>query len=66
MKTDIVIVGCGAAGLYCALNLPSDRNVVIVTKDKMESMNPCQLSKKFYQKSSKEWLTPFWNKEDSY
>ncbi len=36
MKTDIVIVGCGAAGLYCALNLPSDRNVVIVTKDKME------------------------------
>ncbi len=33
MKTDIVIVGCGAAGLYCALNLPKDKNIVIVTKD---------------------------------
>ncbi|MBQ9783743.1 MAG: L-aspartate oxidase [Clostridia bacterium] len=32
MKTDIVIVGCGVAGLYCALNLPSDKRVVIVTK----------------------------------
>ncbi len=33
MKTDIVIVGCGAAGLYCALNLPKEKNIVIVTKD---------------------------------
>ena len=34
MKTDILIVGCGVAGLYCALNLPADKNIVIVTKDK--------------------------------
>ena len=34
MKTDILIVGSGAAGLYCALNIPKDKNVVIVTKDK--------------------------------
>lgn len=34
MKTDIVIVGCGVAGLYCALNLPKDKNIIIVTKNK--------------------------------
>jgi len=33
MKTDILIVGSGVAGLYCALNLPAEKNVVIVTKD---------------------------------
>lgn len=33
MKTDILIVGCGVAGLYCALNLPSEKNIVIVTKN---------------------------------
>lgn len=32
MKTDIVIVGCGVAGLYCALNLPEEKNIIIVTK----------------------------------
>ena len=25
MKTDIVIVGTGVSGLYCALNLPRDK-----------------------------------------
>jgi len=33
MKTDIVIVGCGVSGLYCALNLPKDKNIIILTKD---------------------------------
>ena len=33
MKTDIVIVGCGVAGLYCALNLPEDKNITVVTKN---------------------------------
>ena len=33
MKTDIVIIGSGVAGLYCALNLPREKQVVIVTKD---------------------------------
>ena len=32
MKTDIIIVGCGVAGLYCALNLPEDKNITVVTK----------------------------------
>lgn len=33
MMTDILIVGCGAAGLYCALNLPKDKKITIVTKN---------------------------------
>lgn len=32
MNTDIVIVGCGVAGLYCALNLPKGKKITIVTK----------------------------------
>ena len=32
MKTDILIVGCGVAGLYSALNLPNDKKITIVTK----------------------------------
>lgn len=32
MKTDVVIVGCGVSGLYCALNLPEDKKIIIVTK----------------------------------
>ena len=34
MKTDILIVGCGVAGLYCALNLPQDKSITVVTKNK--------------------------------
>lgn len=37
MKTDILIAGCGCSGLYCALNLPKDRQIVIITKSDMES-----------------------------
>ena len=33
MITDILIVGCGVAGLYCALNLPEDKHITIVTKN---------------------------------
>ncbi len=34
MKTDILIVGSGVAGLYCALNLPEDKKIIVVTKNK--------------------------------
>ena len=34
MKADVVIVGSGVAGLYCALNLPKEKNVIVVTKNK--------------------------------
>ncbi len=35
-KTDIVIIGCGVAGLYCALNLPREKQILIVSKDEFE------------------------------
>ena len=37
MKTDILIVGSGCSGLYCALNLPRDRQITIITKSDLES-----------------------------
>ena len=33
MITDIIVVGCGVAGLYCALNLPENKKKSIVTKN---------------------------------
>ncbi len=36
MKTDVLIVGCGVGGLYTALNLPTDKKITIITKDKAE------------------------------
>ncbi len=36
MNTDILIVGCGVAGLYCALNFPENRKILIVTKNKAQ------------------------------
>ncbi len=35
-KTDVVIVGCGVAGLYCAWKLPRDKQITIITKSKAE------------------------------
>lgn len=32
MHTDILIVGSGAAGLFCSLQLPSDKKILIITK----------------------------------
>ncbi len=37
MKTDIVIVGSGCAGLYAALNLPRDKKITIITKADLTS-----------------------------
>ncbi len=37
MKTDILIAGCGCSGLYCALNLPRDKQITILTKSDTES-----------------------------
>ena len=36
MQTDILIVGSGCAGLYCALNLPKNKNILMITKDIVE------------------------------
>lgn len=37
MKTDILIAGSGCAGLYCALNLPKEKKITIITKSDVES-----------------------------
>jgi len=34
---DIVIVGCGVSGLYCALHLPRNKRILIITKDMAEN-----------------------------
>jgi len=34
--TDILIVGSGCAGLYCALKLPKDKQILIITKSDIE------------------------------
>ncbi len=37
MKVDVLIAGCGCAGLYLALNLPRDKKVLLITKSDCES-----------------------------
>lgn len=37
MKTDILIVGSGCSGLYCALQLPSELRITVITKSDLES-----------------------------
>lgn len=39
MKTDVLIVGCGCSGLYCALQLPKEKQITIITKSDPESSN---------------------------
>ena len=33
---DVIIVGTGAAGLYCALNLPSRMKILMLTKQQAD------------------------------
>ncbi len=35
-KADVVIIGCGVAGLFCALHLPREKQIVVVSKDELE------------------------------
>ena len=35
-KTDVLIVGTGCAGLYCALKLPRDKKITLITKSSVE------------------------------
>ena len=37
METEVVIVGTGVGGLFCALCLPEDRQIVMITKSDLES-----------------------------
>lgn len=36
-RADVLIIGSGVAGLFCALNLPSCKNILIITKDICEN-----------------------------
>ena len=36
LKTDVLIAGSGVAGLYCALNLPRNMRVTVITKAKAD------------------------------
>ncbi len=40
-KTDVLIIGTGVGGLFCALNLPDTKNILIITKEE------CTLSDSF-------------------
>ena len=37
LKADVVIVGTGVAGLFSALNLPRDKQIIMLTKSDVES-----------------------------
>ncbi len=36
-KTDVLIVGTGVGGLFCALNLPKQKEILMITKDEVEN-----------------------------
>ena len=36
---DVIIAGCGAAGLYAAINLPSELNILIICKRELTLCN---------------------------
>ena len=35
-KYDVIIVGTGAAGLFCALSLPEDKKILMISKDTLD------------------------------
>lgn len=37
MKTDFLVIGSGCSGLYCALHLPENKTVTVITKSDAES-----------------------------
>ena len=37
MDFDVIIVGCGCSGLYCALNLPDDKTILMLSKGDLQS-----------------------------
>lgn len=36
-RTDVLIVGTGCSGLYCALQLPKDMQILMISKSDLES-----------------------------
>ena len=49
MKTDILIVGSGCAGLYAAIHLPADKKITIITSEtNPEGIDSFKLTKSDY------------------
>jgi L-aspartate oxidase len=38
-KFDYIIIGCGSSGLYSAINIPSDKSVLLLSKDRLKECN---------------------------
>lgn len=38
-KYDVIVAGTGASGMFAALSLPRNLNVLMITKDKTENSN---------------------------
>ena len=38
-KYDVAIIGTGVAGLFCALHLPEDLDILVITKDELDQSN---------------------------
>ena len=38
IKTDVVIVGTGVGGAFSALNLPEDKQILMITKSDLEAV----------------------------
>lgn len=36
-NVDVIIAGTGVAGLFCALHIPKDKKILMITKDKLEN-----------------------------
>lgn len=61
MKTDIVIVGCGVSGLFAALCLPKDKNIIVITKSKAEECDSFLAQGGICVQRDDEDFLPFYN-----
>lgn len=59
MKTDILIVGSGVAGLYCALSLPRKKKITLITKAKLRECDSYLAQGGICVKRDDEDLMPF-------
>ena len=45
---DVIIVGTGAAGLYCALNLPEKMKILLITKQEADQSDSSGTGRNLY------------------
>lgn len=56
---DVVIVGTGAAGLYCALNLPARYRILLLTKQKADESDLSLRRAAFVCSMARQTTAPF-------